>query len=88
MATCGRRNKIKIRKTTNERDWFPSTVVGFHRLHLVNIDCRWFPFSTAGVLETRKEREKKIGRRDDECLRCRAGRSKRNKAEWMALLTP
>ena len=87
MATSGRRNKIKIRKTTNEKDWFPSTVVGFHRLYLVNIDCRWFPFSTDGAGETEK---RKIGGRDDGCLRCRTGQSRslRNKAEWMALLTP
>ena len=59
--------KIRIRKTTNEKDWFPSTVVGFHRLYLVNIDCRWFPFSTDGVLETRKERKRSDGETTNVC---------------------
>jgi len=65
----------------NKKRWSPSTVVGYHRLYLVNIDCCWFPFSIDGVCETRKEGTRKVGRRDDECLMCRASRSKRNKAK-------
>src|SRR5271170_6266188 len=90
MATSVRRNKIKIRQTTNEKDWFPSTVVGYHLLYLVNIDCRWFPFSTDGADETKCEKgdRSEEDRRDDECLRCHASQSRRSKAKWMALQTP
>ena len=54
-ATSRRINKISIRQTTNKKDWFPLTVVGYHRLYLVYIDCRWFPFSADGARETRRE---------------------------------
>src|SRR5271168_1239147 len=87
VVTSGRINKISIRQMTNEKDWFPSTVVGYHRLYLVNIDCRWFPFSTDGADETKCEKGERSeeDRRDDECLRCRANQSRRNlkRSGWL-----